>query len=84
MHAYLIVLAMGPGMRPREFMSTEALKDPIEKLSCHGPLACGEFALHRCELFSSYHTKSECVPTPQFISSQPTAGFSHVLLLGLR
>jgi hypothetical protein len=26
---------MRPGMRPREFMPTEAFKDPIEKLSCH-------------------------------------------------
>jgi len=35
MRAYLMVLAMSPGMWPREFMPTEALKDPIEKLSCH-------------------------------------------------
>jgi len=59
MHAYLIVLAMGPGMRPREFMPTKALQNPVEKLGSHDRCARDFNGAD-----SSYHDKCESAPTP--------------------
>jgi hypothetical protein len=86
MHAYLIILAMSPCMRPREFMPTEALKDPIEKLNCHDRFdPCRTANLDR--IVNSFQATIQSPRAALHGSSSRlsrSAGFFHVLLPVLR